>query len=219
ISAATICWPTWASRENSTIPTSWRRRTASSRRHATTANSPAAAATATSSASSARSGAARNSSPPRPMWAFSPPPPRNGPPACGRGSNRADRWGAAWSSGQPHRNGRDARLPGPKLFLVLEGERDPCSECRDRAVFHRQVHLGDFGDAQVADGLRGGLDGALGGVFPGNLAHPHHVNDAVNAGSVLFLRHQILPRFAAGFLLARSGSRFGVVQMILDRPE
>src|SRR5712671_4202969 len=171
ISAATICWPTWASRGNSTIPTSWRRRTASSRRRATTASLPAAAATATSSASSARSGAARNSSPPRPTWAFSPPPPRNGPPACGRGSERVE--GPARRVAKA-KHAHHTACCCAELFLVLEGERDPCSKRGDGAVLHRQVHLGDFGNAQVADGLCGGLDGTLGGVFPGNLAYPHH---------------------------------------------
>ena len=57
--------------------------------------------------------------------------------------------GVRAGSASPHR----ARSPSSDDVtsgLVFERQRDPGAERRDLAVLHRHVHLGDFGDAQVA---------------------------------------------------------------------
>src|SRR5687768_15549786 len=50
--------------------------------------------------------------------------------------------------------------------VVLEGDGEPDAEVHDAAVADRDVLTDDLGDAQVADGLRGGVDRGLGRRLP-----------------------------------------------------
>ena len=66
--------------------------------------------------------------------------------------------------------------------LVLERQRNPRAISDDLAVLDLHVELADFGDAQVAQRRRSGLDGVLRGVLPRDLARADDVRDAVDGG-------------------------------------
>src|SRR5215475_545786 len=67
------------------------------------------------------------------------------------------------------------------LLFVLERDVDPGAVGGDLALVDRHVEPADLGHAEVAEALGGGLDGILDRVFPGGLARPDQIRDAVDA--------------------------------------
>src|SRR5437868_11805123 len=75
------------------------------------------------------------------------------------------------------------RLLAARAGAVVVFERDVqlYPVARHLAVLDRQVLLDDFGDAEVADGLGGGLDGSLRGRLPRLAARPDDLCHAIDA--------------------------------------
>src|ERR1700746_2003149 len=92
------------------------------------------------------------------------------------------------------------------LAFVFERERDARAEIEHLAVVvDREIHLGDFGNAQVAQRFGRGLDRPLGGILPGFVTDADAVDDPVNAALAAF-RHGDLPSLLlTGGSLTRRG--------------
>src|SRR5215470_14344617 len=93
-----------------------------------------------------------------------------------------------------------------RLTFVLERQLDARAIRDDLAVFHREVELRDFRDAQVAQCLAGGCYCILRCVFPRYPARADHFGDAIDAFSARFLRHGVFSLVSAASMRPRLDS-------------
>ena len=71
--------------------------------------------------------------------------------------------------------------------FVFERQRDARAKGDDFAVFDFHVHLGDFGDTQIAQRSRRRFDRAAACIFPGFFTDADDVDDAIDALTGCFL--------------------------------
>jgi hypothetical protein len=91
------------------------------------------------------------------------------------------------------RSSRRSEIGAPRRSrLVFEGERDAGAEGGHFAVLDFHVHLGDFGDAEIAQGIGGRFDGAAAGILPGLFADTDNIDDAIDAIRI-FACHELGP--------------------------